>query len=303
MKTISIIIPTLNGEEELQALLPLIPKREDIEVIIIDSQSDDFTKEVAISYGAQVLEINRQDFNHGGTRNVAAQKAKGDILVFLTQDALLCDESSIDQLVQAFENNDVGIAYGRQLPHRNAKIFGSFARDFNYSTVSLEKNLENKEKYGIKTVFLSNSFAAYRREVLEEVGGFPVNIILGEDMYVAAKAVLAGYSIAYVADAKVYHSHDYSIREEFQRNFDIGVLHKKENWILAEFSNAEGEGFKFVKSEWQYLLKKGMPHLIIVSIVRNAAKLFGYKLGKNYEKLPKSTRKTLSMYKSYWNYN
>ncbi|MDQ0221227.1 glycosyltransferase [Peribacillus cavernae] len=303
MKTISVIIPTLNGEQELKRLLPLIPKREEIEVIIIDSSSKDQTREVAASFGAKVMKIDPREFNHGGTRNLAAKQAKGDILVYLTQDALLYEENSIDKLVKVFENEKVGIAYGRQLPHRHAKVFGSFARSFNYPKQSSIKSFEDKERYGLKTVFTSNSFAAYRKDVLKEIGGFPSNVILGEDMYVASKAVIAGYSLAYVSEAKVYHSHDYSIREEFQRNFDIGVFHNKENWILQEFSNPEGEGLRFVISEWQYLMQQGKWYLLPVSILRNGVKLIGYKLGKNHHRLSSFLRRKISMYKSYWNYN
>ncbi|PLT35752.1 glycosyltransferase family 2 protein [Bacillus sp. V5-8f] len=303
MKSISIIIPTLNGEQELKRLLPLIPEREKTELIIVDSSSEDRTREIAATFGAKVMTVDRRDFNHGGTRNLAAKEASGDILVYLTQDALLFDEHSIDRLAQAFQDEKVGVAYGRQLPHQNAGVFGRFARMFNYSEISSIKTIADKKKYGLKTVFTSNSFAAYRRDLLEKVGGFPTNVILGEDMYVAAKIALTGYSIAYEAEAKVYHSHDYSIREEFQRNFDIGVFHNKENWILQEFSNPEGEGFKFVKSEWRYLVQNGKLYLIPVSTMRNAAKLIGYKLGKNHDKLSQKWRKKISMYKSYWNYN
>ncbi|UOE55155.1 glycosyltransferase family 2 protein [Cytobacillus oceanisediminis] len=303
MKTISIIIPTLNGEQELSSLLPLIPKREDIELIVIDSSSDDKTREIALTYGAKVVKINRKEFNHGGTRNLALKEAEGSYLVYLTQDVLLYDESSIDNLVKAFENEKVAITYGRQLPHSNAKVFGSFARLFNYPDKSSIKSLGDKELLGLKTVFSSNSFAAYRKEFLTRVGGFPDNVILGEDMFVASKAILEGYSIAYVSEAKVFHSHNYSILEEFQRNFDIGVFHSKESWILNKFSQPEGEGFKFVKSEWQFLIQQGLVHLIPLSIVRNAAKFIGYKLGKKHKNINAFWVKKISMYKSYWNYN
>ena len=83
----------------------------------------------------------------------------------------------------------------------------------------------------MKTAFNSNSFAAYRRKALKDVGGFPINTILSEDMYVTAKMLLKNWSVAYCADAKVYHSHNYTIWQEFKRYFDIGVFHAKEAWI------------------------------------------------------------------------
>lgn len=303
MNKVSIIIPTLNAEKDLSDLLRLIPDGKNYEIIVIDSESSDNTTSVAKSFGAKVIEINRADFNHGGTRNIAVNEAEGDILVFLTQDARLFGEKDIDVLISAFNDSSIGLAYGRQLPHKNAKQLGSFARYYNYPVDSTIKGNKNKDILGIKTVFASNSFAAYKKNILLEVGGFPENVILGEDMYVSAKMVLSGYNIAYVADSKVYHSHDYSIMQELKRNFDIGVFHKEEHWILDEFSKAEGEGFKFVKEELLYLYKQKTLYLIPISFLKNVAKFTGYKLGKHHKNIPKFIKTKISMYKSYWNYN
>jgi len=300
---ITVIIPTLNAQLELPKLLKKIPTNENVEVIIIDSSSDDETIKIAKDFGAKVITVKREEFNHGGTRNIAAQKANGDTLIFLTQDALLQDEESIASLIKVFEDPEIAIAYGRQVPHNHAKVFGRLARKFNYPNTSIVKSLSDKENYGIKTVFTSNSFAAYRKDVFLAFDGFPRNVILGEDMYFGAKVILNGYKIAYVAEAVVLHSHDYSVKEEFQRNFDIGVFHQREKWILENFSSPEGEGIKFVLSEWRYLKKIKKVHLIPLSFVRNASKFLGYKLGRNHKKLPQRLVKRISMYKSFWNYN
>lgn len=57
---------------------------------------------------------------------------------------------------------------------------------------------------------------------------FATPSILSKDTNVAAKMILVEYSIAYVAEAMVYHSHDYTILEEFKRYFDIGVFYGRE---------------------------------------------------------------------------
>ncbi len=201
-----------------------------------------------------------------------------DVYIFLTQDVVLADEFAIENLVKIFRNENIGCAYGRQLPHKNAGVFGSFARLFNYKNKSYIRSIEDKNKYGMKTVFISNSFAAYRYNALKEIGGFPDNTILSEDMYVAAKMLLCNWKIAYCADAKVYHSHDYSILQEFKRYFDIGVFHAREAWIREIFGTAEGEGKNFVKAEVRYLLNRN-PVLIIPMIVRDGMKFIGYRLG------------------------
>lgn len=301
---VSIIIPTLNAEKDLKMNIELLKKynkREGFEVIIVDSESLDNTVKLARDSEFEVLNIKKSEFNHGGTRNLAVNKSKGSIIVFLTQDAILKDENSIDNLIRPLiENKDIGMSYGRQLPHLNAKVMGAFARIHNYPEISSVKSIKEKEVYGIKTVFCSNSFSAYNTKVFQEVGMFPNNVILSEDTYVCSKMLKRNYKVAYVGDACVYHSHDYTIKEEFKRYFDIGVFYGRESWILEEFSKAEKEGITFVIEQGKYLLKNKNGHLILELVVRNAMKYLGYRLGLSEKKIPISFKRKLSMHKGYW---
>ena len=104
----------------------------------------------------------------------------------------------------------------------------------------------------------------------------------------------------YNGDAKVYHSHNYTLSEEFRRYFDIGVFHENDKWILREFANAEKSGFRFVKEEMEYLIKHSKQNLIFYGLLRNFVKYFGYKLGKTEKRMPLSLKKKLSMYKGFW---
>ena len=246
--------------------------------------------------------IPRNEFDHGATRTFAGKRAHGDILIYMTQDTLLTDEHSIKNLVRPFYlYADMGATYGRQLPYLNASPFGAHLRYFNYPPHSYITAIGDKEKYSIKTAFLSNSFAAYRKKALEEVDWFKENIILGEDTYAGAKLLLSGHKLAYVAEATVYHSHNYSLGMEFKRYFDIGVFHKTEHWILTKFGKATGAGFKYIASELAYLLRYKQYHLIPQSFLRSGLKFAGYVFGKNYDKLPTNIIKRLSMHGSWWN--
>ena len=135
--------------------------------------------------------------------------------------------------------------------------------------------------------------------MLREVGGFPSNIIFGEDMYVAAKMLLAGWKVAYAGNAECYHSHNYTLIEECRRYFDIGVFHSREVWLNEKFGGAGNEGFRYVKSELKFL-GLSMLHLWPSSILRNALKLFFYKLGKKEDLLPKSFKRKLGMNWRFW---
>lgn len=299
---ITIAVPTYNGGDVwLQAASNInknVKKAKNVDVIIIDSGSNDDTVSIAKKYGFSTIIIPSSKFNHGGTRNLAVEKSDADIVIFLTQDAIPTDDF-INIIVNKFNDPAVAAAYGRQLPHKNANPLAIHARGFNYKSESYICSFSDKEEMGLKTVFMSNSFSAYRVDVFKELGGFPANTILCEDMYFTAKAVTAGYKIAYASNASVYHSHNYNAIDEFKRYFDIGVFHHDEPWIRKSFGGAGGEGKNFIISELKYLLKKS-PLWIPLACINNFAKIVGYKLGQNYTKLSPKWRRKLSMHKRYW---
>lgn len=299
----SLIIPTYNGgvlwSECIRSILTQSLK---LNVIyVVDSSSIDDTVVIAKSHGFQVKIITPDNFNHGGTRNDAAKELYlSDILIFLTQDAILNSKDSLAKIVSYFDADEkIAAVCGRQLPHDDANPLAIHARFFNYPEESCVKSASDIPSLGIKTAFMSNSFAAYRTKTFFELGGFPENTILAEDMYLTAKMIKAGYKIAYCAEAIVKHSHNYTPWQEFQRYFDIGVFHASEPWIREEFGGAGGEGVRFICSELTYLCKKA-PLWIPRALITSACKLFGYKLGQRYRKLPWSWCRRFSMYKSYW---
>ncbi|WEX00936.1 glycosyltransferase family 2 protein [Pseudomonas nitroreducens] len=299
---IACIVPTYNGRVELERLLRSLNIQKDIsfETIIIDSSSTDGTSELAKSFNCKVLSIPKKDFNHGGTRQYAINENPNyDLYILLTQDAYLEDESSLKNITLPFQDETVGAVYGRQLPHVNANKFAAHARLFNYGTKSQQKDISNSIIYGIKTPFLSNSFSAYRREMLESTGGFPEHVILSEDMYVGAKSILSDWKIFYASNAECRHSHNYTIREEFRRYFDIGVFHAREPWIVEAFGGTGGEGLRFVKSEIKYLGLSNI-HLWPLAGLRNFLKILAYKLGKRESLLSIGIKSKLSMHKAYW---
>ena len=158
--------------------------------LIIDSTSSDNTVKIAESYGLEVMSIDKKDFNHGSTRQLALTKVNDfGIVVYFTQDAILSDKNSLNNIVSSFHDSSIGAVYGRQLPRDQAGVFEYYERYFNYPCHSLKKEFSDRNIYGVKTPFISNSFAAYRVKALQEVGGFPSDVIMAEDMYVAAKDI------------------------------------------------------------------------------------------------------------------
>ena len=303
MHRVGLVVPTLNAGDMWPAWLaavigqnyPLHRK------LVVDSSSTDNTAKLAQAQGFEVLTISRAEFNHGATRQMAAEYLSDcDLVVFLTQDAILAQQDAIEKLVSVFNNPDISLSYGRQLPHVDAQLIGAHARLFNYGTHSQIKSLSDIATLGIKASFCSDSFACYRRTDLITIGGFKHDLILGEDAQVAARLILSNKKIAYVADALVYHSHDYTLSEEFKRYFDIGVFHAREAEIFGQFGGVSGEGLRFVKSELRYVCQKRQFLLVFSVIIRTLAKYIAYKIGRYERVLPLGLKRFLSMHRGYW---
>ncbi|MBN2824255.1 MAG: glycosyltransferase family 2 protein, partial [Campylobacterales bacterium] len=262
MQNISVIIPTLNAQETIGKLLDYLTQQS-VDILILDSASTDNTIDIVKQYEVNYLVIPKEEFDHGGTRRFGAKHCKeAEFLIYLTQDALPYDENALQNILLPFEDEKVGAVCGRQIAYPHENSFGEHLREYNYSDTSHIRSYEDRAKYGIKTPFLSNSFAAYRRSALEDIGFFSDGLIFGEDMYAAAKMLQKGYKIAYQSQAKVYHSHSYSYLQELRRYFDMGVFHTQEAWLLEDFGKAEGEGKKFVISQIKFLFNKGKWYLL-----------------------------------------
>lgn len=299
---ILLCIPTLNPGDLAPVFLQALREQtlQPNHVIVVDSGSTDGTPAFFAAHGAEVFSIPQREFNHGATRQHCVDAfPQADIIVFLTQDAILNEKGALEHLLACFADTNTCAAYGRQLPRPDAGPIEAHARLFNYPATSSLRSLADASRLGIKAAFLSNSFAAYRRSALAAVGGFPDHVILGEDTWVAARILLAGGRIAYSAEATVTHSHNLSPLQEFRRYFDIGVLHGREPWIIREFGKPSGEGLRFIRSELRFLAKMA-PFLIPSALLRTMLKFLGYKLGTSERMLPVRLKRRLSLHAGYW---
>ncbi|MBS6609004.1 MAG: glycosyltransferase family 2 protein, partial [Collinsella sp.] len=164
---ISIIIPTLNAEHEIEALLIALDRQsiQPNEILVVDSASEDKTIELVQKHKrVRLLEIDRQDFNHGTTRDMALNESSGDFVCFLTQDAVPVSDDYLKRLVAPMvEDSNIALVSGRQLPKANAHRFEQLVRDFNYPDTPSVRSKDDLKKYGIKTFFASDTCSAYRR--------------------------------------------------------------------------------------------------------------------------------------------
>ena len=229
-----------------------------------------------------VEHIRPSEFDHGGTRRAMAESSDADLLLFMTQDAMPYDNACVEHLVEKFSLPHVKAAYARQLPRDDCRTLERFTRGFNYPEESDIKDAGDLPKLGVKTFFCSNVCAMYDRRTYEELGGFVESTLFNEDMIYAGHLVQAGYAIAYAADAKVVHSHNYSAIQQFHRNFDLGVSQAQYPEIFDGVPS-EGEGLRLVKKTFSYLVKHGKWYLIPGFIIQSGCKYAGYFMGKRYK--------------------
>jgi rhamnosyltransferase len=268
--------------------------------LVLDSESTDGTPALARAAGFEVHTVRRAEFDHGAVRRWAVELLSDtDLIVFFTQDAIPCDEDTLHNLVRAFDDPAVALAYGRQIPRPRAGALETFPRLYNYPPVSEVRSLAAGAARGFRAAFCSNSFAAYRREALLGVGGFPPRIIMGEDMYAAARLLIAGWHLAYCADAVVVHSHDYTAGAQFRRYFDMGVFLARERWIREALGRGNGEGRRYAVSELRYALAHHRSD-VARSAVHSLSKFAGYQLGLREAALPRAIKRRLSLHRGFW---
>jgi rhamnosyltransferase len=274
---IKIIIPILNPSKDFFTKnLPML-KNQTIKADIILINSGDKIPE-DLSY--QVINIDKKDFNHSNTRNLALD-FETDYFLFMTQDALPFDEYLVENLCKGFENSEVVVSYARQLPYGDADIIEVFARNTNYPVVSKLKSKDDLSTLGIKTFFNSDSCSMYDAKYFKNIKGFKKDLNTNEDMEYAARAILNNKEIYYNSTAKVYHSHNFNILEVWKRYNQIGIFFKENSWIsqsVALYIKTESSGIKQAKAELIFILKN-RPFYLFKSVLFSFTKFIAFKLG------------------------
>lgn len=283
--SVSVIIPTLEAGKQIVPLLKSIESqtRKPDEVWVVDSSSTDGTAELARQCGAKVLGIAREQFDHGGTRDLAFRHTTGDFVLFLTQDVLLDDERYIECLLAPFDDMRVAAVSGRQVAREDARLYVKAVQEYRYPKQSRIWSAEESRALGILAFHLSDVCSAYRRTAYEEVGGFQHGLLTNEDMLIAAALLKAGYRLAYCAEAMVRHSHNLTLRQQYRRNWLVGQFLQRYNEELG-LAGELGEGMRMVREIAVKLLRKG--HLLECAAFGAdcAARFLGNRAGRRLER-------------------
>lgn len=302
-KTVDVIIPAYHPGKEFATLIKRLEKQSVPihRIIVMNTEESMWNKEwEKLSDVMEIHHLAKSEFDHGGTRAQAAELSDADVMIFMTQDAMPADRELLAELLKALEQDEnIAAAYARQLPNAECSFVERYTRAFNYPDRSVVKTKEDMDQYGVKTFFCSNVCAAYKKDIYQKQGGFVRRTIFNEDMIYAGGLIQAGYGIAYAAEAKVIHSHNYNCMQQFHRNFDLGVS-QAEHPEIFEGVPSEGEGMRLVKKTLSHLVRSGKIWLIPGFVLQCAGKYAGYLAGKNFRRLPKKFVLWCTMSPNYW---
>jgi rhamnosyltransferase len=302
---ISVVIPIKNGGTDLVRCLEAIAAQQvgdEVEVVALDSGSSDGSAEAAQRHGARVHSVAPTEFHHGRTRNVGAELAHGDTLVFTSQDAHAADERWLANLTSSLESGEnVAGAYGRQLPHRDARPPERYFLDFLYGPERRTQRLTDTDELSFELTLFSNVNSAIPRQVWERYR-FAEDIIMSEDQEWSRRVLRAGMTIHYEPGAAVHHSHSYTVADAFRRFFDSGASADRSYVDEGRESKTAlwKAGARYARGEIAWLWRTGERRWIPYAGLYELAKFAGLQLGRRHRHVPSALKRRLSDYPGYW---
>jgi rhamnosyltransferase len=289
---VSIIIPTKNGSKTLSSLLSKVVSQKDIgeiEIIVVDSGPSGTTVDIAERYGAKVIEIPASSFHHGRTRNLAAREARGDVLVFLNQDAIPLNDQWLKALVTPFSMFDnVAATYGRQVPSENCNSVNRFRVSWNYGSERVIKNKDIRLSHEHRLYFFSTANCAVMQSVWREFP-FPEDLEIFEDTSFAKKVIDSGHSIVYEPAACVVHSHNFTLREIFRRYERMGYVQMYNSFLPKLGESHLNEGLVYVVQGFRYMVRNKEYFSIFYFLIHVISGYMGLRLGRMRAKRYKSS--------------
>jgi rhamnosyltransferase len=278
----SIIILTKNAGQNFVSLLQhILTQKFDglYEVIVIDSGSTDNTLRTAKEFSVKITQIKPEAFHHGKTRNLGAELSQGSILVYITQDALPLKNDWLQKLANGFEDRNVAMVCGRQIPWESTKPPEKFFYIYYFPTTKIVLAPGTSNVYR-DNVFISNVNSATRKDVWQQFR-FSESITMVEDKEFAKRILSAGWKIIYEPDAAVYHGHDFSLRSAFERYIDYGISYSQgAKGLPRSGGSAIGKASRYLAEELKYLESNGYLKWLPYSLLYEASKWLGSSLGQ-----------------------
>lgn len=276
---VEIICPLYNAEQYIEKLHDNIKKQKNVDFSAryLLTESEDNTESILKNKKLKYDKIKKEDFSHSLTREKAARTSKADIIVFITQDVEIEDENWLYYLVKDIISGEVSATYSRQITKFNN--LEKYTREKNYPEHSKIVSKEDIDTLGLKTFFFSDAASAIKKDVFEELNYYDgKKLPISEDMYIAYKLITNGHKIKYCSDSVVYHSHDFKLRELYDRYKLTGKFFKQNSYLDQYGTNSTGGSLA------KYVLKRSIEEKNIKAIIRfpfdMGARFIGMKVGK-----------------------
>lgn len=295
--TVSVVLPTWQGEADLRRLLPVLAGQNypaPVEIVAFDSSSTDDGVALLQRAGARVQVISRAEFGHGKTRNRAVRCARHEVIVFLSQDAVPQGEDWLRALVEPLCDPRIGATFARQIARQGAGALESFAARYLYPNRSRRARAIQSEP-PLDELFFSNVCSAARREVCLAFP-FDETLVMSEDQFFARDLLMNGLDIFYNARAVVRHSHDYDLATHFRRHFDSGDSLRALNGQRPARQLARA--LHFVSHEVLYVTRGKQWRALAQLPLHEAARFAALLLGAQAPRLPRSIVRRLSLHRA-----
>jgi|SRR5579885_3227966 glycosyltransferase involved in cell wall biosynthesis len=214
-KKISVIIPTLDAGQQFPLLLGKLKAQKgirEIEIVVVDSGSSDYTVPFAKQHAATVVEIAPESFNHGLARNIGAEQATGDYLLFTVQDALPMTEQWLWELARVFERNDVVVVSCGEFPRSDCDLFYRLLMWCHYRHLHLDQDRflgwdeSCNSDMGLRTNSgISDLAALFREDIFRR---YKYHNGFAEDLELGKRLIKDGHRLAFLYSTRVLHSHN-----------------------------------------------------------------------------------------------
>lgn len=281
---IDIICPLYNAENDVENLHKSLLMQKNVkinEIKYVLTKSNDNTESKLNELNIKYKKIKKEEFSHSLTREEAVFESKADIIVFVTQDVKIERDDWLYNLTKDIENGLVEACYSRQLCNNNT--IEKYTREYNYPKQSRIVSNKDINKLGLKTFFFSDASSAIKRETFMKMNGYDnKSLVINEDMYIAYKLITRGYKIKYCAESEVVHSHQFNIKQYYNRYKDIGKFFKENSYFNY---------YKVNKTGWSmavYVLKRAIQDknwIALIKYIPNMTVRFvGMKIGKIIKK-------------------
>lgn len=294
---VSIVLLTLDGRADLEHGLEMIAQQDypaPVEIVHIDSGSTDGTLELAARHGLKTHAIAKKDFHHGRTRNLGAELAQHEAVVYLSQDAIPLNERWLRTLTQWFNDPRVGAVFGRQIAPDGVGALRRYAMEWTYGPEREVRDLATTPRLTMGSYRFSNANSALRTALVRQYR-FDETSPMCEDQAMCRTLLHAGHKVVYEPDAAVYHAHERSIWGEFVWAVDNGIALRR-NGILGDpqLGSELRYGLQRMADEMAFFLKRGRIDLAAKGFLINVAKWAGVQLGKRETRLPTALLRRIS---------